>query len=62
MLAKRTDAAAAAALEGVSAKRRSIAEPMRQTLPYDRGKTWRATPSSQPTRAARSPSLTRRSP
>lgn len=38
MLAKLADATAASALEGFTAKLRSIAEPMRQTLTYDQGK------------------------
>jgi IS30 family transposase len=38
MLAKMADATAASALEGFTAKLRSIAEPMRQTLTYDQGK------------------------
>ena len=38
MLIKLTDATAASALEGFTAKLRSIAEPMRQTLTYDQGK------------------------
>lgn len=38
MLAKLKDATAASALEGFTAKLRSIAEPMRKTLTYDRGK------------------------
>ena len=38
MLIKLADATAAAALEGFTAKLRSIAEPMRQTLTYDQGK------------------------
>ena len=38
MLAKLADATTASALEGFTAKLRSIAEPMRQTLTYDQGK------------------------
>ena len=38
MLIKLTDATAASALEGFTAKLRSIAEPVRQTLTYDRGR------------------------
>jgi IS30 family transposase len=38
MLAKLVDATAASTLEGFTAKLRSIAEPMRQTLTYDQGK------------------------
>jgi hypothetical protein len=38
MLIKLADATAASALEGFTAKLRSIAEPMRQTLTYDQGK------------------------
>jgi transposase, IS30 family len=38
MLAKMADATAASALEGFTAKLRSIAKPMRQTLTYDQGK------------------------
>ena len=38
MLAKLKDATAASALEGFTAKLRSIAEPMLKTLTYDRGK------------------------
>jgi IS30 family transposase len=38
MLAKLADATAASALEGFTAKLRSIAAPMRQTLTYDQGK------------------------
>jgi IS30 family transposase len=38
MLAKMSDATAASALEGFTAKLRSIAKPMRQTLTYDQGK------------------------
>jgi IS30 family transposase len=38
MLIKLADATAASALQGFTAKLRSIAEPMRQTLTYDQGK------------------------
>jgi hypothetical protein len=38
MLAKLADATASSALEGFTAKLRSIAQPMRQTLTYDQGK------------------------
>jgi transposase, IS30 family len=38
MLIKLADATAASALEGFTAKLRSIAEPMRKTLTYDRGR------------------------
>ena len=38
MLAKLADATAASALDGFTAKLRSIAQPMRQTLTYDQGK------------------------
>jgi IS30 family transposase len=38
MLIKLADATAASALEGFTAKLRSVAEPMRQTLTYDQGK------------------------
>ena len=38
MLIKLADATAASALEGFTAKLRSIAQPMRQTLTYDQGK------------------------
>ena len=38
MLIKLPDATAASALEGSTAKLRSVAEPMRQTLTYDQGK------------------------
>ena len=38
MLIKLADATAASALEGFTAKLRSIAEPIRQTLTYDQGK------------------------
>ena len=41
MLIKLADATAASALEGFTAKLRSIAEPMRQTLTYDQGKEMR---------------------
>src|SRR3990167_5502726 len=38
MLIKLADATAASALEGFTAKLRSVAEPMRKTLTYDQGK------------------------